>query len=150
MAEDPVAHYVERFALLMSDAGMPRMPARVFTKLLVTDSGKATAAELAQSLRVSPAAVSGAVRYLEQMGLISRGRDPGQRRDHYSVPDDAWFEAIMNRDKVLGAWSVAMSDGATLLGPDSPAGRRLTTSHRFFEFLRTEMDGLLDQWRAQR
>ncbi|MBM7771298.1 DNA-binding transcriptional regulator GbsR (MarR family) [Actinokineospora baliensis] len=150
MTDDPVAHYVERFALLLSDAGMPRMPARVFTRLLVNDSGKASATELAQALQVSPAAISGAVRYLEHVGMITRGRDPGQRRDHYAVPDDAWYEAIMNRDKVLSAWSSAMADGAKLLGEDSPAGKRMATSNRFFEFLRQEMDEMLDRWRAQR
>ncbi|WP_246009636.1 GbsR/MarR family transcriptional regulator [Actinokineospora cianjurensis] len=150
VAEDPLAHYVERFALLLSDAGMPRMPSRVFTRLLVTDSGKATATELAQALQVSPAAISGAVRYLEHVGMVTRGRDPGQRRDHYAVPDEAWFEAIMNRDKVLAAWSSAMADGAEMLGADSPAGRRMATSQRFFEFLRREMDELTERWRAQR
>ena len=40
------------------------MPARVFSALLATDSGRLTAAELAERLQISPAAVSGAVRYL--------------------------------------------------------------------------------------
>ena len=57
------------------------MPARVFAALLATDSGRLTAAELAELLQISPAAVSGAVRYLTQVGMVHREREPGSRRD---------------------------------------------------------------------
>src|SRR5262245_14973177 len=77
-----------KFALLLTEAGLARMPSRVFGALLVTEDGKLTAGEIADALRVSPAAVSGAVRYLLQVGLIARGRLPGERRDHYEVTDD--------------------------------------------------------------
>ena len=59
-----VDRYVERFAINLVEAGLPRMPSRVFAALLVSEEGKLTAAELAKQLQVSPAAVSGAVRYL--------------------------------------------------------------------------------------
>src|SRR5882757_167509 len=88
--QDDVARFVERFALMMAEAGLPRMPARVFGALLVTDTGKRTAGELAEALQVSPAAISGAVRYLGQVGLVLRARNPGDRRDHYEVFDDLW------------------------------------------------------------
>ena len=57
---------------------MPRMPSRVFAALLSVDSGRATAAELSDALRVSPAAVSGAVRYLVQTSLISASASPAR------------------------------------------------------------------------
>src|SRR5262252_10496207 len=86
--EDPLFGYVERFASVLVAAGFPPMPARVFVALLVTDSGRLTAADLAEVLRVSPAAVSGAVRYLIQVGLVHKERVPGSRRDYYRMPDD--------------------------------------------------------------
>ena len=67
---------------------MARMPARVFAAILTADDGRCTAAELAGTLGVSPAAVSGAVRYLMQLGLVRRERDPGERRDHYRISSD--------------------------------------------------------------
>ncbi|GLZ40705.1 MarR family transcriptional regulator [Actinokineospora sp. NBRC 105648] len=149
VADDPVARFVERFALLMFEAGVPRMPARVFTRLLATDSGKLTATELATALQVSPAAISGAVRYLDQVGLIHKGREPGQRRDHYAVSDTSWYEVLTNRDKLLTSWSAAMEEGAEILGPDSPAGRRIATTQRFFEFLQREMSQLVERWRVE-
>ncbi|WP_018683389.1 GbsR/MarR family transcriptional regulator [Actinokineospora enzanensis] len=148
-ADDRVAHYVERFALLMSEAGVPRMPARVFSALMATDTGKLTATELAVVLQVSPAAISGAVRYLDQVGMINKGRDPGNRRDHYAVSQDAWFEAITKRDKMLVLWAEAAAEGAETVGRDTPAGQRLLRSQRFFLFLLGEVDGLLQRWQAE-
>jgi DNA-binding transcriptional regulator GbsR (MarR family) len=142
-----VERFVERFALLLADAGLARMPARVFSALLVTEEGKLTASEIADTLKVSPAAVSGAVRYLIQVELIVRRRDPGERRDHYEVTDDMWYEAYANRDKQMEQWAQAMAEGVAAVGPDTKAGWRLDTSRRFFEFLREQIPELLRKWR---
>jgi DNA-binding transcriptional regulator GbsR (MarR family) len=145
--DSEVARFVERFALLLVESGIPRMPARVFGALLTTEDGKRTAGELADTLRVSPAAISGAVRYLIQVGLIARARDPGERRDHYEVFDDLWYEAYANRDKQLEQWSVIMAEGSAVLGQDSKAGRRLDQSRQFFDFLREELPAMVRRWR---
>jgi DNA-binding transcriptional regulator GbsR (MarR family) len=143
-----VERFVERFALLLADAGLARMPARVFAALLVTETGKMTAGEIADTLRVSPAAVSGAVRYLLQVELIVRRRDPGERRDHYEVTDDMWYEVYANRDKQMEQWAQAMAEGVAAVGPDTKAGWRLDTSRQFFEFLRDQLPDLMAKWRA--
>ena len=145
--DDELARFVERFALLLVDSGVPRMPARVFGSLLVAEKGKRTAGELADALRVSPAAVSGAVRYLAQVGLVVRARDPGERRDHYEVTDDLWYEAYANRDKQLEQWANLMTEGAAVVGPDTEAGARLDQSRKFFDFLRQEIPSLMRRWR---
>ncbi|KAB2347043.1 MarR family transcriptional regulator [Actinomadura rudentiformis] len=126
------------------------MPARVFVALMVTDSGALTAAELAQTLRVSPAAVSGAVRYLTRLHLVIREREPGSRRDIFRVRDEAWQDALANRDALLAQYSGSFAEGVSVVGRETPAGRRLTEAMEFFEFLRKELDGLMDRWRAHR
>ncbi|GAB3460228.1 GbsR/MarR family transcriptional regulator [Actinophytocola sediminis] len=145
--EEAVARFVERFALLLVDSGVPRMPARVFGSLLVAEDGSRTASALAEQLRVSPAAISGAVRYLMQVGLIIRARHPGERRDHYEVTDDLWYEAYANRDKQLQQWVMLMGDGVTVAGEDTRVGKRLDESRKFFEFLRGEIHVMMARWR---
>lgn len=142
-----VERFVEQFAMLLAEAGLARMPARVFGALLVTEDGRLTAGELADYLRVSPAAISGAVRYLAQVGLIVRRRDPGERRDHYEVIDDLWFEVYGNRDKQMESWANLMAGGVDVVGADTKAGRRLDQSRRFFEFLQSKLPSLMDEWR---
>ena len=98
---DAVRRFIERLASVLADAGFPRMPARVFAALLASEPGRLNAAELAELLQVSPAAVSGSVRYLSQVGLVSRESEPGSRRVGYRVPDDVWDQVLRLRDQVL-------------------------------------------------
>ena len=47
--------FVERMGGALTDAGLPRLPSRVFAALLVDDDGRMTAAELGEAIGVSPA-----------------------------------------------------------------------------------------------
>jgi DNA-binding transcriptional regulator GbsR (MarR family) len=145
-----VRRFVERFALLLTDAGWPRMAARVFSCLLADEQDRLTAGELAARLGVSPAAVSGAVRYLVQLGLIVRGREPGARSDHYHVEHGMWQEQWMRQSGRMHHWVDSLSEGIAVVGPDSAAGRRLDETRAFFAFLEMEMDGLMQRWRERR
>jgi predicted transcriptional regulator len=145
-SKDPLFGYIERFASVLVAAGIPAMPARVFVALLVTDSGRLTAAELAQMLRVSPAAVSGAVRYLIQLGLVHKERVPGSRRDYYRMPDDVWNDMFRLRDQVLQRWAALVREGIELLGPDTAAGARLAGHAAFFDFVSGELPEVIKRW----
>ncbi|MDQ6739943.1 MAG: MarR family transcriptional regulator, partial [Actinomycetota bacterium] len=71
---------VEQSAAVLASAGFPKMPARVLMSLMVSDDGALTASELAQRLEVSAAGISGAVRYLQTIGIIRRVAQSGSRR----------------------------------------------------------------------
>ncbi|MGP8300798.1 GbsR/MarR family transcriptional regulator [Streptomyces inhibens] len=148
--DEAISQFVERFAAQLVEAGMARMPARVFACLLASDSGVLTSAELGERLQISPAAVSGAVRYLSQVDMVSREREPGSRRDRYRVHSDQWYEALTRREGVLARWEGTLREGVVSLGEDSPAGRRLGETLAFFEFLQKELTGLLERWRDHR
>ncbi len=148
--EEAVLRFTERFAALLSEAGIPRMPARVFVALLTSDTGRLTAAELAERLQVSPAAISGAVRYLTQVNLAGREREPGSRRDVYGVHGDIWYEAVLRREHVLARWQAGLQDGIELVGAGTPAGDRLTETLAFFDFVQAEMPPMLERWRARK
>ncbi|WP_116200646.1 GbsR/MarR family transcriptional regulator [Amycolatopsis circi] len=148
--EDAVRRYVESLGLVMAQIGMQRMSARVFAALMTTDSGQLTAAELAEQLSVSPAAISGAVRYLDQIGLVKKVREPGERRDHYRLYDDLWYATFLKRDRFLIMWRDAASDGIDALGADTPAGKRLAEMRDFLAFMLVEVNNLYDRWHEVR
>jgi DNA-binding transcriptional ArsR family regulator len=148
--EDAVRRYVESLGLVMSQIGMQRMSARVFAALMVSDSGQLTAAELAEQLSVSPAAVSGAVRYLDQVGLAIKAREPGERRDHYRLSDDLWYATFLKRDRFLIMWRDAATEGIDALGADTPAGKRLAEMRDFLAFMLVEVNNLYDRWHEMR
>jgi len=147
---DATLRFVEDFALLLVDAGVPRMPARVFACVLADDAGALTAGDLAERLQVSPAAISGAVRWLTQMHLLTRAREPGARRDHYRMRDDQWYEATVFKTAALQRFEDVLAEGVALVGADTPAGRRLQETQEFFAFFRAELPALLERFRATR
>ena len=149
-ARRSLPEFIEKFAAMLIVAGFPPMPARVFVALLVTDSGRLSAADLVDLLQISPAAVSGAVRYLTAVGLVHKERVPGSRREYYRMPGDVWHQVMLLRNQALTRWAVLLKEGMDLVGADSPAGRRMASHAGFFEFLAQEMPALMARWDAQR
>ncbi|MGW0837406.1 GbsR/MarR family transcriptional regulator [Streptomyces prunicolor] len=148
--QEAVSKFVESFAAQLVEAGMQRMPARVFAALLSSDDGAMTSAELGEQLRISPAGVSGAVRYLAQTHMVSREREPGSRRERYVVHGDQWYEALTNREALIKRWEGALREGVSSLGADTPAGRRMAETLAFFEFVDGEIVAMMERWRVHR
>jgi DNA-binding transcriptional regulator GbsR (MarR family) len=148
--EAAVRRFIEQFALTLTESGMARMPARVFAAILTAEDGRCTAAQLADLLQVSPAAISGAVRYLVQLRLVRREREPGERRDHYRISTDTWYEAVTRREAMIARWEQDLADGVKAVGPGTPAGDRLDETRRFFEFFRHTLERALLDWRGRR
>jgi len=153
MAEEPsreaVSQFVERFAGVLANSGVPTMSARVMGAMLVSPTGTMTAAELAESLKISQPAVSGAVRQLLQVSFISRERLPGSRKDHYRIREDVFASILERRNLALSEWESTSRSGASLFGEDSPVGRRLTEAADFFAFIHADMDQMIKNWRSE-
>lgn len=149
--ERGVLAFVERLGGVLAAAGLPGMPSRVFALLMADEDGRMTAAELSSTLGVSPAAISGAVRYLQQVRMVRRERERGSRRDVFVVMDDAWHDMMISHELAYLPIRDAMASGvASVGGPGSSAGARLATSVDFLEFLSAEMDGIAERWEARR
>ena len=146
---DPHLHeVVEHLGGALADAGLARLPARVFAALMATEGGRLTSAELSALLEVSPAGVSGAVRYLTQVRMIRRERERGSRRDVYVVMDDAWHDVLMQTDQLYRPILAALVEARGALGDDTRAGERMQLSVEFMEFVIREMSGMAERWDA--
>ncbi|MET9557665.1 MarR family transcriptional regulator [Streptomyces sp. NPDC006645] len=143
---EAVSQFVERFAAQLVEAGMTRMPARVFAALLSSEHGVMSSAELGEQLKVSPAAVSGAIRYLAQVDMVSREREPGSRRERYRVQGDQWYETLTSRDSVLRRWQATLREGVDHFGLDTPQGRRINETMEFFSFVENELGTMMERW----
>ncbi|TXL91907.1 MarR family transcriptional regulator [Streptomyces sp. IB2014 016-6] len=148
--EAAVSQFVERFAAQLVEAGMTRMPARVFAALLSSERGVLSSAELGEQLKVSPAAVSGAIRYLAQVNMVIREREPGSRRERYRVQGNQWYQTLTNRDSMLRRWQSTLREGVDHFGIDTPQGQRINETMEFFIFLESELGSMMDRWTEHR
>lgn len=143
-----ITAFIERFAAMFAEAGMPRLPARVFAALLISDTGRMTAAELAQSLQISAGGISGGVRYLVQLHMIRTEREPGSRR-HVYVADGSWYESLVSANPFLANGEGTLRDGMAILG-HSPASERLEETLELIDFLKVESEAMMRRWRERK
>ena len=148
---DALLRAVERIALTLTETGLPRMPARVFAYILADDADRYTAAELAEGLRVSPAAISGAVRYLVNARMVFKEREPGLRADLYRVyDDDVWGKIMSARVPILEQWETTLAGAIAEIGSQSRGGKRLLETKEFYAFMRKETEEMLERWSERR
>ena len=146
--DDALLRFVEKFAFILMDSGLPRMPARVFAYVLAADDddGRYTASQLAQGLRVSPAAISGAVQALVRSGLLAKEREPGSRADHYRVfDDDIWSNIMADRLPILDRYTSILEEGIEQIAPGHGADR-LAETLDYIRFMRREMQDVQERW----
>ncbi len=145
------SRFVERLGATLASLGVPRLPARIFAALMADEDGRMTAAELGAALGVSAASISGGVRFLAQVRMIHREREPGSRRDVFVVADDAWHEMMLTAGQSYGPLASSLAEGiGTVGGAGTHAGRRLQTSVDFLDFLSDELAGVAARWEARR
>jgi DNA-binding transcriptional regulator GbsR (MarR family) len=144
------ADFIATVGADLADQGFPRIPAFVLMALTVAESGRMTAAELVAELGVSPAAISGAVRYLGLLGFVRTATEPGRRRHVYALGETAWYAASLDRSDRYEHLSRMLRTAAAGL-TDRPAARaRVDELAEFFAFLVRRMPELLEEWNAER
>ncbi|HEY6933608.1 MAG TPA: MarR family transcriptional regulator [Marmoricola sp.] len=141
--------FVEGLGGTLAQMGFPRMPARVFARLLAGPEDTLTARELADRLGVSPAAISGAVRYLGQFRMINRTRVPGDRVDRFGVGVNIWEHVIQAEAAAFGPM-LEMFDEALEQVDFGPAKERVQETRDFLAFYQAEVPQILARWRESR
>ncbi|TMQ92963.1 MarR family transcriptional regulator [Actinomadura soli] len=131
---EAVSEFTETLTTVFMASGLPKMMARVLACLYSTDSGSLTASELAQRLQVSPASISKAIAFLENLELVRRERDE-RRRERYVVDDDLWYQSMIRSARSNDQFAEAARQGVAVLRPGTPAAVRLENAARFLDFV---------------
>ncbi|WP_280419484.1 helix-turn-helix domain-containing protein [Nocardia carnea] len=137
---------IGRLTTLFVQTGMPRTSAGVLACLMTADDGSSVAADLAATLRVSPAAISAAVGYLQAQELIYRKQDEPRRRDRYIIDETAWARATMAGVRQNSAIASAARSGAAELGATTAAGERLAGMADFLDHVGRDLTASAQRW----
>jgi DNA-binding MarR family transcriptional regulator len=130
--------------------GMAPMVGRLLGYLAVCEPREQSIAELAEALLASRSAIAGAVKALENLGLIQRSRAAGERMDRVRIgltgPKAMGFDTSEYREQADLA-----REGLDLLAGESP-GRRavLLEWAAFADFLVERLPALEQEWKARR
>jgi len=140
LRDDPVAQAVSALAA----NGFPRLPATVLMTLMTSEETELTAEALAERTQASPAAISGAVRYLTTIGMIRRHVLPGSRRYVYELPEHPWYTVSIEKNDVYVMMAELARRAAPALGPRGAA--QMEEMAAFFEFLKKRLPEVLGEW----
>ncbi|MBO1334802.1 helix-turn-helix domain-containing protein [Streptomyces sp. VRA16 Mangrove soil] len=132
--DEALRAFEESFTTVMMASGMPKMMSRVMSCICLSETGGLTAAELVQRLEVSPASVSKAIAFIENLGMVRRERDE-RRRERYVVDDDIWYQSMVASARATARIVDMAREGAGLHGTNTPVGIRLENIARFLDFV---------------
>ena len=144
LRDDPVAQAVSALAA----NGFPRLPATVLMTLMTSEETELTAEALAERTQSSPAAISGAVRYLTTIGMIRRHVLPGSRRYVYELPEHPWYTVSIEKNELYGVIEALARKAVPTLGPRG--GGQMEEMAEFFAFLRGRLPQVLAEWNELR
>jgi len=76
---------------------------------------------------------------------------PGARRDVYRLPNHTWYAASGAKQPAYRKLADVAGQGIQATGgPDTPAGARLRDMESFFDYLDTEVPGVVERWHQLR
>lgn len=145
LPDEDARRYADQLAALLDIAGFPRMPARVLMALLISEMGELTAEQIGQTLDISPAAVSGAIRYLQPLQIVHAGSLPGTRRRVYTLTP-GWYTVTLTRSGLYSRLRELARHRPSSLRPETPAGRRVQEMADFYAFLNRKFPELMEEW----
>ncbi len=149
MTEDEAA-FVEAMGHYMGGYGMTPMAGRLWAWLLICDPPAQTAGDLAEALRASRGAISGAAASLASAGMIRRVSRRGDRREYFSAPPGTFDTLLRSAGTAYGRLLAITSEG--LIAVDGrPGGReRLQEVHDAVAFVAGTLPALVDRYLAER
>jgi len=140
----------EQMGLFLEQVGWPRMSGRVLGWMLLSDEQEISLDELADSLNVSKASVSGATRLLEQIGAIERVPRCGTRKAYYRLADDVWGRLISMEKRISDTFVGFADQARERLERNPERDARLAEMRRAFELYSEMLDRLISRWREER
>jgi DNA-binding transcriptional regulator GbsR (MarR family) len=139
--------FVDRMGLHLEADGLPRSAGRIFGYLMLAERA-CSLDDLAEALQVSKASVSTNARLLEQVGILERTGEPGDRRDFYRMRPDAWERMLRVACRRWEVLNDLLGQAAESLPPGMLAGQeRLCEAARFHAMLVEEAESLITRWR---
>src|SRR5947209_5370922 len=149
LMSDALRGYVNETGLLLENAGLPRIAGQVLGWLQVCEPETQSLSDIVTALGISRASASTSTRLLEQIGIVERTIQSGDRRDFYRISRDAWHRFMQTRIETMRRLRRNADHGLRVVEHEPPARRaRLERMRRLYAFLEREMPKLLERFEA--
>ena len=141
--------FIERMGTVAEEDGFPRIAGRLLGYLLL-EEGPFSLDHLATELQVSKPSISVNARRLEELGLLERVGEPGDRRDYYRLGANPWERAAAIARARLQRMHDVLAVGRSSMPEGTERRRRLAEWQHFYAFLLDDLGTKVERWRAYR
>lgn len=149
--QDQQAAFVEAMGQYLGTYGLSPMSGRLWAWLLICDPPEQSATDLAEALKASRGAISGAASSLTAWGIIRRVRRRGDRREYFSIPTGAFESLLRGAGDGYRRLLDITSQGLDAMSAAEPRSRaRLEEVHDATAFIATAFPAALDQYLRDR
>lgn len=143
--------YIDEFALIYEQSGLPRIAGRVLGYLMICSPPAQSAAQLAAALEASRASISTMTRLLTTLELIERVPQRGRQPDLYRIREGAWTQLLQRRLAHLSPFTQLAEKGLQVLGDAPPEERkRLEEMRDLYQFFEEEIAALIQRLEVRR
>ena len=152
MATDEQLAYADRAGSFYArEYGFPPVTGRVLGYLAVCDPPRQTIADLAEALRASRSAITGAVNQLEAFRAVRRARAAGDRFDRVGLNPDAGLEPRGFDAAAYKLQAELAREGLALTGHADPRRRAaLEEAAALYDFLAARLPEVFAEWQQRR
>ncbi|MGH2513893.1 MAG: hypothetical protein ACRDGQ_14580 [Candidatus Limnocylindrales bacterium] len=148
---DDEARFVDEMGQYLGGYKFVPMSGRLWAWLLICDPPEQTAADLAEALRASRGAISGAVAFLSAAGMIRRIRRRGARREFFSAPPGTFNSVLRTVGSAYGRLVEITADGLGAIAERPAAAQaRLLEVHDAASFLQHDFSALVETYLRNR
>ncbi len=146
------SNFIEEVGVLFENTGLPRMAGRMFGWLLIATPPYQSPSEMAEVLMASKGSVSTNVRLLTQMGMIERYVIPGERHDHFRLPEDVFRKTIRHGlEEAIRLFRQVAEHGLEMMRDEPPLRRQWLEKMRdHYAFLEKEFPALIQRYEKYR
>ena len=145
------SEFVEEMGQFLASLGMTPMAGRMWGWLLICEPAEQTAAEIAEALHASRAAISGTARLLANAGLVRRTTRRGDRREYFSAPAEALDSMLANAASIYRQMRRIAERGLAATADRRPEARaRLQEFHDVMAFVEHEVPRVIGQFLDER
>ena len=143
--DERIERFIERMGMHAEEEGFTRIGGRIFGYLMLQPA-ECSLDDMAEALGVSKASISTDARRLEQFGLIERTTRPGDRKDYYSIADDAFARSLERSIERLRRFHHLMQHARHLPVRSAEVRARLDYMDEAYEVTIDSMTEALSKW----
>ena len=139
--------FIQRYAKLSANWGMPLTAARVLAYLLLMPK-PVSLDQIAEGMGISKAGAWGATKHLEQVNQIERFGEAGSKRALFAPVQD-YARSLFNYSRMMRKSSDLMREAASVaIAP--AASRRLRERSKFYLAVHEAIENAVEEFKAER